>query len=478
MSYLWQPIEVTEMKQILVLALGSSLLVMLTASSLVAVLRGDGQKAQRAAVPKIDLAIVTKHVADTQADLGTNEPFVKQLPTSDPLDRSGPELFEAPTDRTKKVQAEWKNLQAAIKALANLTQIYARRPVSSEKEDLKKFVDANPLLPGPERDSVNRLAEDRIALLAETTHAADQLIEVRSLFKSGLFEKCLLVIGMMRTEALSEENRREIDRVRERATFKDYWSKLKRPSKNRDHVAALENHRVSSKAPLPVDAEDKAFVLDIDKDIAKLRVDIEMEDLEERSNSPAITLHEMLTECQRLVTKDAGFKPRVQSLLKKWLDRRLLVRVAPRELDKELTETWTKDGIYWRRVFKEKGSGATFRYVFWDSTADFQKVPQPDYKGEKYPDQLRKKPEELLELRVIETFNKARTKLAKKFESEQSWQEFSETCKQLQKDLDEYYKILPDTYVNRSSGKLSFMDEQKFVEEFMEGWTVAKDILR
>lgn len=465
------------MKQILVLAAGSSLLVMLTASSLVTVLRGEDKAAQRAPAPKINLAIVAKRVADTQADLGTNEPFVKQLPTSDPLDRSGSELSEAPTDRTKKVQAEWKNLQAAIKALANLTQIYARRPVSAENEELKKFVDANPLLPGPERDSVNRLAEDRIAILAETTHAADQLIEVRSLFKSGLFEKCLLVIGMMRTEALSEENRREIDRLKERATFKDYWSKLKPPPKNRDRVVALENHRASSKAPLPVDAEDKAFVLEIDKDIARLRVDIEMEDLEERSNSPATTLHELLTECQRLVAKDAGFKPRVQSLLKKWLDRQMKPRVLP-ELDKDLTETWKKNGQYLRRVFAKRVFGTNTVYVYWDSPADFRKVPQPAYVGELFLNELKQEPQRLLELRVIDAFNEARAKLAKKYESDQSWRGFSESCKQLQKDLDEYYKILPDTYVNRSSGKVSFMDEQMFVEEFMEGWTVAKDILR
>lgn len=467
------------MKQIFVLAAGSSLLVMLTASSLVTVLRGEGRAAHRDPSLKIDLSIVEKHVEDTQAELGTNEPFVKQLPTSDPLDRSGSELSEAPTDRTKKIQAEWKNLQAAIKALGSLTQIYARGSLTvlTEKEKLKTFVDANPLLPGPERDSVNRLAEDRIAILAETTHAADQLIEIRRLFESGQFAACLRIIGMIRTEALSEENRREIEKLKDRATFKDYWSKLERPSKGRDRLQAMEKHRGSSKAPLATAEEDKATLEETDKEIARLRIDLRMEDLEERSSNPAITLSELLTECRRLVTEDTGFKPRVQSLFKKCLDRQMKARVLP-ELDKDLTETWKKNGQYLRRVFAKRVFGTNTVYVYWDNPADFRKTPQPAYNGELFLNELKQEPQRLLELRVIDTFNDARVKLAKKYESEQSWREFADNCKQLQKDLDEYYKTLPETYVNRSSGKLSFTEEQKFVEEFLDSWTVAKDILR
>lgn len=273
--------------------------------------------------------------------------------------------------------------------------------VAVEKEKLKSFMDGNPLLPGPERDSINRLAEDRVAILTESTQAADQLVELRRLYESGQYPACLRIIGMIRTEALSEENRREIEGLKARATFKEYWSKLLRPSKNRDRVQALEKHRGNSKAPMAVVEEEKAFLEGIDVEIAKLKVDIRMEDLEERASAPAITASEMLAECRRVVAENEGFRPRVQLVLRKWFDRKLVAKVIPTGLDKDLKETWKKDGRYLRGVFVEQKTPGAFK--FWADPEKFKKgaADYLDY----FQREFTQDPQRLMELRVTEAFN-------------------------------------------------------------------------
>lgn len=483
------------MKVLVLLFIGAVPLLVATPTKFLAMesIAGDTQ-----GVAAIDVGLLRQRVNDQTVGLknlvDVNQQSIIDLKgvdflSTEPLPDSVSEVSidsQAARDWTEAITRGWLSIRDAHIGVGQFVSVYRRTfdDFPSEYDALAKFSQTdlvdNPLRAVAGGRELMRQVDAHRTRLAVQIEVAEDLQAAKLKCDQDSYRECLNILQRIDRSQLSPDALAEVAELERRSRFGDYWQN--QPDAVPVTSATLDQRLAFlQKSPAAMTASEEAqierFRMALEADECQLKM-AELRELDTTDVAMYLATATSTATCE--VNRKA-----VSEALRQWVAKSLVVSQIPTSMP-PILETRRNNGEFLAGVF-DRGAGQANYYWYYDTLA--RKRENKRWNEQLYVKTSQNRgnivdhPQTPFPIRSALAFNKQRDELLSHIESELAWNQMSDLCWQLNRELSVYRQGQPsgwDEY-ERALGErlpeLQFDECAKFVDEILDNWDTVTELL-